>query len=804
MLRFSQSRIKSGKIHRRPIFEALESRDTPSTVILNDSSKGYYSGGIGSTTLFDPPPAIGRGLPQPVLREVGGLGTWLRPGPPVGGVWDVTPPGGFVGPLPQGISGGDIVIYPLDAGATGLNNVNMRFGAENGIFVYLDGVYKFGADEEGPATLGEYSLNFGNLAPGMHYLQLVREHHHPSPFGGGAISTIEVTADPGAFRYTTPAGTSEFQMTLIRSGDSLVLRDAAGRELMKQKESLVAVVEINGQSSRKDILNVNLETIGSAKLPLIHFNDPKSGELRVSGTPAMTGKLGGTSELTQVYMGPHTFFVTGSSTEISISRMKTLDVTTLHRLTFLTAEALSTGKLKIFAGSALAHQVTLNTVANVNVDLSVGDTYIGTPSPNSDIVTLKGATKLGWLYKLSFKTGPGSDRLDVLNPLWLADSGQVSFDGGADGGDSIEGPDIPTTFEITHSLLLTSKTPIRWSNMDHLVGGIVADKFFVGADHYFESIDGGKGSDTVDLSLSSTGGRVDLNAGTLKFISGSDYSPKTVKNIENIIGSGKDDVLIGSAADNKIEGRAGNDAIYANYSLAFSRDGTKVYEDRGGTDTLKGDAGNDTIYSDSRDDIVDGGAGDRDKIVVQAGHEFSMGGEIFELRIHGTEAQNDGWSCGPNSIARMLQALGTNVSYATVRSKVKENSQIAKFELGTLPKALLATLKKWKPDAKMESDASLSRILSLVSKGKPVIFLHASAKKSIVGGQYALLHWAVIRGYNPISKVIDFTDTDNFIDSYTCQEFKTRWRWGNFFTGTGRAAQGTLYGLGLKEDVIVY
>jgi hypothetical protein len=38
------------------------------------------------------------------------------------------------------------------------------------------------------------------------------------------------------------------------------------------------------------------------------------------------------------------------------------------------------------------------------------------------------------------------------------------------------------------------------------------------------------------------------------------------------------------------------------------------------------------------------------------------------MELPDTGAQNDGWSCGPNSAARILRYYGHDVNYATVRT----------------------------------------------------------------------------------------------------------------------------------------
>ena len=80
------------------------------------------------------------------------------------------------------------IIYQFDT--LGATNVQASFGVDNGIFVWLDGNYEFGARGPGGPVPGEYTVNLGDLAAGTHYLQLLLEDH-----GGTNGYTVEITAD---------------------------------------------------------------------------------------------------------------------------------------------------------------------------------------------------------------------------------------------------------------------------------------------------------------------------------------------------------------------------------------------------------------------------------------------------------------------------------------------------------------------------------------------------------------------------------------------------------------------------------
>ncbi|WP_343525506.1 cadherin domain-containing protein [Sphingomonas sp.] len=101
-----------------------------------------------------------------------------------------------------------------------------------------------------------------------------------------------------------------------------------------------------------------------------------------------------------------------------------------------------------------------------------------------------------------------------------------------------------------------------------------------------ESFDGGSGNDTVDYSRSTAAVTVDLSAGTA---SGGYAAGDVLRSVEGVVGSGFDDVLVGTAGANMLLGGAGNDVI---------RGGA-------GADQLDGGDGTDTLdYSTSQSGVT--------------------------------------------------------------------------------------------------------------------------------------------------------------------------------------------------------
>src|SRR5262249_176681 len=147
--------------------------------LVNDSTLGYYNSALGTvldgTHRFFPPPNVDPIIldsPEPNLAAGASiLGDWLNSNPlPLNSNWSGL----------QRIRSSwtptteTAIIYPIDAGITGLFNLRGNFGVDNGVAVWENGVFKFSAEEPGPATPDEYSnIPLGDLHPGMNFVQVI-------------------------------------------------------------------------------------------------------------------------------------------------------------------------------------------------------------------------------------------------------------------------------------------------------------------------------------------------------------------------------------------------------------------------------------------------------------------------------------------------------------------------------------------------------------------------------------------------------------------------------------------------------
>jgi Ca2+-binding RTX toxin-like protein len=192
---------------------------------------------------------------------------------------------------------------------------------------------------------------------------------------------------------------------------------------------------------------------------------------------------------------------------------------------------------------------------------------------------------------------------------------------------------------------------------DVIIGGAGADV-----------IDGGAGIDTIDFSKSTEGVTLKLDdvdfGGPLAFqkaggVSG-DAAGDTYTNVENVIGTAKDDYVFGAAGgsdaklgdgndvfDNNqsrvgvdvVDGGRGNDTIWTGRGddTLIGGEGNDVLSGEEDNDTLRGDQGNDTLYGGSGNDNLDGGS-DNDALVGGSGNDFIDGGEGFDRAHFGGNA----------------------------------------------------------------------------------------------------------------------------------------------------------------------
>jgi Ca2+-binding RTX toxin-like protein len=301
---------------------------------------------------------------------------------------------------------------------------------------------------------------------------------------------------------------------------------------------------------------------------------------------------------------------------------------------------------------------------------------------------------------VSYETSPAGVNVSLVPGLL----GLISLNSGGDAfGDLVSlGFENVVGSAFADSLTgdATSNTLVGLTGDDTLNGGAGNDLLIggAGADH----LDGGAGIDTVNYSESGAKVNVDLASGVG---SGGDAQNDTLFNIENVVGSRFNDIMIGSAADNSLTGGAGDDTItggagkdaidggagsdLANYSnsnaavtinlaagtasgghaagdvltlidnlqgSAFDdkltgNDGANVLNGYLGNDTIVGGNGNDMLIGGRGSDSMDGGAG-----IDTAYYTNSSAGVTVNL---GTNI-NTGGEAGGDSLTNIERIVGSS------------------------------------------------------------------------------------------------------------------------------------------------
>lgn len=303
--------------------------------------------------------------------------------------------------------------------------------------------------------------------------------------------------------------------------------------------------------------------------------------------------------------------------------------------------------LRVIGTPGVDRIVAGNGGINLNADEVTADadiTITGTPSitidggDGDDRLSLGGGSGAGTATRGSLVGGLGNDELGAGMP-------GSTFEGG-DGTDLVDYSAATalevanlTTGQVTHegggSDTLTAIEDLIGSPGDDTIVGSAADN----------DLTGGDGSDTLDMSGAAAGISVNLEDG-LAVGDGSD----TLAEIENVIGSPADDIIVGDAAANVLAGEAGNDAIDGGaeadtltggdgddvVSFASSNTGVTVSIRRGtaegdGADTVDGfehvlgSRKADVIDGDGGDNILDGSGG-KDEIDGAGGEDDVLGG----------------------------------------------------------------------------------------------------------------------------------------------------------------------------------
>jgi Ca2+-binding RTX toxin-like protein len=319
-------------------------------------------------------------------------------------------------------------------------------------------------------------------------------------------------------------------------------------------------------------------------------------------------------------------------------------------------------------GSGIANNGTNPTAGTVTqVDIDLSDNNFATPDivitgvPNASLVTITNTS-------IDFLNGVfGGD--DTMTGTGFADQlkgvgGDDNIDGAA-GNDTIfggTGADTLSGSGGSNELHGDSGNDFLFedasSGADVIDGGGDDDYVVVATEIAIDSFNGGDGTgDTIDWSgASQDGATFDLAAGTA--VDG--VFSEVMTNFENLKGTGGDDGISGSGANNLLLGLGGSDTIdgLGGDDTVDGGDGNDSLTDSGGDDSIIGGDGNDVISESSVSgvDTLSGDGGD-DLIFVGStiGADSFAGGAGVDTIDWSTSTQNGGnFNLGAGTAASLL------------------------------------------------------------------------------------------------------------------------------------------------------
>lgn len=177
---------------------SLLSIQAHAVVIIDNLTPGLYNDGLGDIHTIDgaggffPGPGVSEGDPDITLLADPGLNFALFPnfgndwlnGDYSGGTWSAGP---VAIPTTWTVNDDTAIVYDFNLAMA--SDLHIDTGVDNGIIIWLDGVFLFGRTEPGGANINEYDIDISGVAAGAHSLQILRGDH-----GGGTGYAISVDA----------------------------------------------------------------------------------------------------------------------------------------------------------------------------------------------------------------------------------------------------------------------------------------------------------------------------------------------------------------------------------------------------------------------------------------------------------------------------------------------------------------------------------------------------------------------------------------------------------------------------------
>jgi hypothetical protein len=173
-------------------------------VIIDNNTGGHYNNGIGDMADYYGPtqfPGANSSEGDPNINPIAEPTTFSAA---FGNDWlnnDYSGAGNTWGtstniPNNWAVNTETAIVY--DFLLAGASDLHIDLGVDNGVFVWIDGNYVFGAMRGGGSSINEYDIDLAGISAGAHSIQILREDH-----GGG--TGYDILVDAKASTVSEPA-----------------------------------------------------------------------------------------------------------------------------------------------------------------------------------------------------------------------------------------------------------------------------------------------------------------------------------------------------------------------------------------------------------------------------------------------------------------------------------------------------------------------------------------------------------------------------------------------------------------------